>query len=118
MATRRDFNNYTVRIYGDAEGRVGILMCYSDSSFAGRIDFYPDDTTLPQDYLWHPSSTGEYVVLHMPMSRFEAVMSTVRLEKPLHLYINVDRGTGVSTQGHGYLTTSDKEPVGEEEGTP
>jgi hypothetical protein len=52
------------------------------------------------------------------MSRFDAVMSTVRQEKPLHLYIDVDRGTGASTQGHGQLSTTDKEPVGEEEGGP
>ena len=54
----------------------------------------------------------------MPMSRFEAVMSTVRQEKPLHLYINVDRSSGVSTKGEGHLATTDEEPVGEQEGIP
>ena len=93
-------------------------MCYSGTSFVGRIDFYPDGAALPQDYLWHPNPTGEYVVLHMPMSRFESVTSTMRTEKPLQLYIDVNRGNGTATQGHGYLTPSEKEPVGEEEGTP
>ena len=41
-------------------------------------------------------------------------MDTVRMEKPLHLYINVNRGNGSSTRGRGYLWTTEKEPTGEE----
>ena len=118
MSTSNGFDKYVIRISGGNEGRVGLLLCYSGNSFVGRIDFYPDGVALPQDYLWYPNPTREYVVLHMPMNRFESVISTVRAEKPLHLYIDVDRGTGVVTRGHGYLATTDKEPVGEEEGTP
>ena len=118
MATGNGFDKYVVRISGGNEGRVGLLLCYKGNSFVGRIDFYPDGTAMPQDYLWHPTSTGEYVVLHMPMSRFDSVMSTVRLEKPLHLYIDVNRGIGAYTSGHGHLATTEKEPTGEEEGTP
>jgi hypothetical protein len=85
---------------------------------ADRIDFYPEGTGLPQDYLWYPNPVSEYVVLQMPMGRFDAILSTVRTEKPLHLFIDVVRGIGASTNGHGHLATTDKEPVGEEEGTP
>lgn len=73
---------------------------------------------MPQDYLWHLNPTQEYVVLHMPMSKFESVISTVRVEGPLHLYINVNREIGALTRGHGHLATTEREPVGEEEGTP
>ena len=118
MATTNSFNKYVVRISGGNSGRVGLLLCYKGKYFAGRIDFYPDGDTLPQDYLWHPNITNGYVVLHMPMSRFESVMSTVRVEKPLHLYINVNKGNGASTPGHGHLATTEKEPIGEEEGAP
>ena len=118
MATSNSFDSYVIRIYGGNTGRTGLLMCYNSNSFVGRIDFYPDGDTLPQDYLWHPNPVGQYVVLHMPMSRLEMIMSTVRVEKPLHLYIDVDRGTGAFTQGHGHLATTEKEPIGEEEGTP
>jgi len=45
-------------------------------------------------------------------------MSTVRFEKPLHQYIDVNRRIGASTRGHGHLATTEKEPIGEEEGTP
>ena len=118
MATTIGFDKYVVRISGGNEDRVGLLLCYSGNSFIGRMDFYPDSATIPQDYLWHPNPTREYVVLHMPMSRFESVMSTVRVEKPLHLYIDVNRGIGAYTRGHGHLATTEKEPIGEEEGTP
>jgi len=118
MSTNNGSNNYKLRIYGGNKGRIGLLLCYKDNSFAGRIDFYPNGATLPQDYLWHPGSIGEYVVLHMPIDQFDSIMSIAREEKPLHLYINVNRGIGASTNGYGYLTTTDKEPIGEEEGTP
>lgn len=118
MATANAFDSYKVRIYGGATGRVALVLCYSSSSFVGRVDFYPDGEDLPQDYLWHPTPTRESVVLHMPMSRFEAVMTMVREEEPLHLFINVSRGSGAATRGHGNLATTDREPVGEEEGTP
>jgi len=118
MATTNSFDNYVMRISGGNEDRVGLLMCYSGNSFVGRIDFFPDGVAMPQDYLWHTTPTKECVVLHMPMSRFESIMSTVRVEKPLHLYIDVNRGIGAFTRGHGHLATTDKEPIGEEEGTP
>ena len=117
MATTKGFDKYTIRVTGGNSGRVALLLCYSGNSFVGRIDFYPEGASLPNDYLWHPNPVSDYVVLHMPMNRFESVMSIVRNEKPLNLYINVNRGTGASTPGSGYLATTDKEPVGEEEGT-
>ncbi|WP_158860083.1 hypothetical protein [Lunatibacter salilacus] len=116
MPTTKIFNKYVVKISGGNDGRVALLSCYIDNSFVGRIDFFPEGTTLTKDYLWHPNPFGEYIVLHMPMSRFESVINTVRYEKPLILYISVNRGNGASTQGSGYLATSEKEPVGEQEG--
>ena len=118
MATTNAFDSYKLRIHGGVTGRVALVLCYKSSAFVGRVDFYPDGVDLPQDYLWHPTSTREYVVLHMPMNRFEHVISTVRHEEPLHLYIDVNRGIGAVTHGHGHLATTDKEPVGEEEGIP
>lgn len=113
--TTKSFDSYTITIYGGSEGRVGMLMCYAANAFVGRIDFYPDGVPLPPDYLWHPNPVGEYIVLFIPMSRFEVVLATARNEKPLNLYIDVSREIGAMTKGHGYLSTSDKEPVGEAE---
>ena len=117
MATSNAFDTYKVRIYGNTPGRIAIALCYNSGAFAGRIDFFPDGADMPEDYLWHPSAFGEYVVLHMPWSRFDSVMSTMRQESPLHLHINADRGPGSVTHGgYGHLATTESEPVGEEEG--
>ena len=115
MSTTKNFDKYVVRINGGGTGRVGLLLCYEGSSFVGRIDFYADNESLPQDYLWHPNPVSTYVVLHMPVTRMESILSLVRNEKPLNLYISVNRGTGASTKGYGHIATTDKEPVGEEE---
>ena len=118
MATTKNFDKYVIRITGGNTGRVGLLLCYSGNSFVGRIDFYAEDASLPQDYLWHPNPVSTYVVLHMPFSRMETILSILRNEKPLHLYISANRGTGSSTPGYCHIATTEKEPVGEEEGLP
>jgi hypothetical protein len=118
MATMNGFDTYKVRIHGGDQGRTALLLCYDAHVFVGRIDFYSDDAELPEDFLWHPNPSADYVVLNMPMSRFEAVMTTVRQERPLHLYINVNRSGGALTHGEGHLATTDEEPVGEQEGIP
>jgi hypothetical protein len=83
-------------------------MCYQGANFVGRIDFIADGSPLDSDYLWHPSSPSTTdIVLNMPASRFAVVADTVRQEKPLQLYIDVDASFGATTNGHGYLLTGD-----------
>jgi hypothetical protein len=65
-----------LRIYGSTEGRIALILCYNGTAFVGRIDFYPGGTSLPQDCLWHPNPVSEYIDLHMPMSRFDSILST------------------------------------------
>lgn len=114
MATTKDFDSYEIQISGGNTGRIGLIMCYQGSIFVGRIDFAPDGASLGSDYLWHPSSpTITYVVLQMPISRFQAVAETLRQEKPLQLYIDVNAGSGPVTNGHGMVKTGTREPVGE-----
>jgi len=117
MATTRAFDTYTVQIHGGAKGRIALLLCYKGTTYIGKIAFYQDGVDLVPDFIWYLGQE-DLIVLIMPMSRFNAVMSTVRQEKPLALYIDVNRGPGIVTTGHGYLTTSEREPVGEEEGMP
>jgi hypothetical protein len=114
MATTKAFDSYEIQIAGGNDGRVALVMCYQGASFVGRIDFHPDGSALGSDYLWHPASrTVTYVVLQMPISRFGDVVATLRQEKPLQLYINVDAGFGAATNGRGCLKTGAREPVGE-----
>lgn len=121
----RTFNTYDVRILGGSGKLCAILSCYNYNSYSGNIRFYADGVNLPPDYLIDPKigeikvpNQEEWIMLSMPMSRFEAIMSTVRLESPLCLQINFDKKskTGWATEGTGHIATTEKELVGEEEG--
>lgn len=107
----RHFDEYRLRIYGTLVSSVGArLWCYDKDGLVGRIDFYPDGVRLPMDRLDDPEKRT--ILLNMPMSRFDAVMDTVRLEKPLWLLLNY----GIPTPGSDWgMLGSDMEPVGEEE---
>lgn len=112
------FDQYRVYIYGygGPRGRamVAELYCYSPTGgTVGQIRFYPDGAEIPRDSL-ESRRGSEYIVLNMPMSRFEAIMSTIRQERPLHLGIDGDSHLG-RIEGQGYLATTEHEPVGEEE---
>jgi hypothetical protein len=114
MATTKTFDTYEISINGGNSGRLALIMCYQSGIFVGRIDFQPDGTALGSDYLWHPNSPSDTsIVLQMPLSRFAIVAETLRQEKPLKLYIDVNAGIGVTTNGRGCLATSTHEPVGE-----
>ena len=114
MSTTKSFNSYDMQINGGNSGRVALILCYQAGGFVGRIDFYPDSEALTSDYLWYPSSPSDtYIVLKMPVSRFDVVANTLRQEAPLQLFIDVDAGIGVLTNGNGSLATSQHEPIGE-----
>ena len=125
MWIKKTFNKYEVIIFGGSDKVAAILYCYDGSSYSGRIRFFADDSDLPSDCLVDSSkgeiatpNQEEWISLSMPMSRFESIMSTVRLEKPLYLLIQFDKKntTDWYSEGFGYLATTEKEPVGEEEG--
>jgi hypothetical protein len=114
MSTTKAFDSYDMQINGGNSGRVALILCYQAGGFVGRIDFYPDNEALPSDFLWHPANpTVTYIVLSMPVSRFDVVANTLRQEKPLRLFIDVDAGSGALTDGNGYLATAQHEPIGE-----
>lgn len=118
MAITRGFNRYEVKILGGDAGRVALILCYDNDIAVGRIDFYPDTEKIPDDYLWYPNKDHEYIILHMPLSRFDMIMSIVKERSPLYLYINAEReNQGIGSHGTGYLSTSAKDPEGESEGT-
>jgi hypothetical protein len=47
--------------------------------------------------------------INYALSRFEAVMGILRFEKPLYIFLDTSNGIG-------FLGTSQLEPVGEQEG--
>lgn len=96
------FDSYKVFYYtgGSVES---MIHCYQGATYAGRIVFYKDDTSIPANanYYFGPS-------IHYPLSQFNDLISILRYEKPLFLSLN-------TSTLQGFVGTSEKEPVGEEE---
>ena len=103
MATiQADFDSYKYWYYS-GHPYEALIYCYKATAYVGRIVFYKDGAAIPANAnLSGPS-------IHYPLSRFADVIDTLRMEKPLYLFLNLDNGIGM-------LATSDFEPVGEEEG--
>lgn len=80
----------------------------------GLIGFYPDtQSTVPRDYVINRSK----IFLHYHERHFANVVATLRLEKPLYVYLRCDQDATESSgkvSGTGYLATYE-EPTGEEE---
>ena len=115
------FNKYTLEIWAfDTNREVAAqILCYQDTQFIGRIDFYTTDPP-PASYLWHPNGTSDpnqiYIVLAMPIERFEAVEEILRTEKPFGLELwPIGQLFGSYTDGYGgVLLSLDEELVGQQ----
>lgn len=104
MATvKKDFDSYKIWYYS-RHGYEALVYCYQGGVYVGRIVFFPDEGALPPNvnYASGPS-------IHYPLSRFNDVISILRYEKPLYLFLNLDNLIG-------FVATQDLEPTGEEEG--
>ena len=106
----RDFTKYVIYyISGGGNPSIGLpqeaeIDCFTDKDErAGIIYFFPDSVPLPQN---HDTVNGIY--LYYRASRFADVMSLLREEKPLYLYLNTSNWSG--------YVGSAFEPVGEQEG--
>ncbi len=92
--------------YPSPPGFEAIIQAYQAGVFVGRIAFYsgavPPNGTIAPLGVTVPS-------IHYSLSRFNDVIEILRQEKPLYLYLD-------TTSGIGILATTDKEPVGEQEG--
>ena len=85
-----------------------IIQVYQGGVFVGRIAFYPDSGPIPANATIAPLG-APVPSIHYALSRFDDVIEILRQEKPLYLYLD-------TTSGIGIIATTDKEPVGEQEG--
>jgi hypothetical protein len=101
----KEFDTYKLwHAPGSSPVTVASIECFKAGSRVGEMFFYEDNIVLPQNE--NHATFG--IRLYWHASRFKEVMDTVRYEKPLYLMLE-------STNLGGWLTTSDTEPVGEEE---
>jgi hypothetical protein len=108
-AVQNNFNHYVVYYISGSSPAIGVAQdaeidCFNENGGrAGIIYFYPDSVPLPGN-----QKTVNGIYLHYRLSRFADVMTMLKEEKPLYLYLE-------TTKKYGYVGTS-SEPVGEQEG--
>lgn len=99
---RKEFNKYRLNITQGLWSE-GEILCYKDSVYQGAIYFLKDSEKEPVI-----NSNGT-LSLFYPIEKFDLILTACREESPIYLEIwgGADKYCRVTT---------DKEPVGEEEG--
>jgi hypothetical protein len=102
------FDAYQVFYYSGALQFQAVVQVYNVGVFNGRIGFYPDAGPIVPNGVITPAGVP-IPAINYPLSSFHNVMSMLRFEKPLYIFL--DTGTGT-----GFVGTLQLEPVGEQEG--
>ncbi|MCG7968283.1 MAG: hypothetical protein JAY63_16985 [Candidatus Thiodiazotropha taylori] len=103
MATiRKDFDSYKIWQYSGHKYEA-VVYCFRANTRVGELIFHKDSVKLPQNRL-----QSDKPVIHFPISRFKDIISIIRHESPLCLFLNLDKQIGM-------VATSEHEPIGEEE---
>jgi hypothetical protein len=103
--TSSSFDSYTIQYTSHpGPGYIAMINCYLAGVYKGSIRFYPDNVTLPPNFL----TAQKQIVMHFPIRRFEDIITIIRYEKPLWILLFDDTLWG-------YLGTGSTEPVGEQE---
>jgi hypothetical protein len=105
--TINPFDSYTLSYRSGHPSLEARIYCWKGSTRVGTIDFQKEGTSLPAN-LFDGQAGGWGIYIHFHLSRFDDVITTLRYEKPLHLYFTPD------TLDAGIIT-SDHEPIGEQE---
>lgn len=105
-----NIDSYSVRAWSSRRSdnlSPGVAMAsiylYEGKKYRGYAYFFADDTPLNPP-IFH-SNLGR-IFVHYNISQFEALLDTLRNEKPIYLYYHSPSNAGLQTG---------REPVGEEE---
>ena len=98
-----NFDSYRIWYYS-GHPYEALIYCYKAGAFVGRMVFFSESAAVPPN-----SNAGGTPSIHYKLSRFDDVVTILRYEKPLYLFLNLDNLIGT-------LATNDLEPAGEEEG--
>ena len=103
MATvQKNFDAYKIWYYS-GHPYEALVYCYQTGAYVGRIVFFKDGASIPPN-----ANFASGPSIHYPLSRFNDVITMLRHEKPLYLFLNLDNLIGT-------VATNDLEPTGEEE---
>ena len=99
---KKDFDAYKIWYYS-GHPYEALIYCYKGTRYVGRIVFFKDDSVMPPNANY---SSGPSI--HYGLGRFNDIISILRQEKPLYLFLNLTNLIGI-------VATDELEPVGEEE---
>lgn len=103
MATvQANFDSYKFWYYS-GHPYEALVYCYQGAAYVGRIVFFADGSAIPPNANYQSGPS-----IHYALSRFNDVITTLRNEKPLYLFLNLDNLIGM-------VATDQREPTGEEE---
>ncbi len=117
----KTITKYSINVLASANTglQAQILFANDTAAFVGRIDFYKGGT-LPNSYLWHPTSANDesqtYLVFSMWDNLFGNVVDLLRNEGPwsMQLWPSTPAPfSGATTQGYGGALNSTNEKIGE-----
>jgi hypothetical protein len=97
-----DFDSYKLW-YCSGQPYEALIYVYKECAYVGSIIFFKDGADVPANVSYPEPS------IHFPLSRFNDVMTILREEKPLYLFLNDNSKIGM-------VGTSELEPTGEHEG--
>jgi hypothetical protein len=100
---KKDFDRYKIW-YSSGHPYEAHIYCYKVKSYRGRIVFFKDNSVVPPNHMAFKKCPS----IHYKLSQFNDIISILRYEKPLYLFLNLDNMVGL-------LSTEEYEPVGEEE---
>lgn len=99
---QKNFESYRIWYYS-GHPYEALVYCYQAGAYVGRIVFFKDAASTPPN-----ANFASGPSIHYPLSRFNDVITMLRYEKPLYLFLNLDNLIGI-------VATNDLEPTGEEE---
>ncbi len=85
----RDFDGYRLW-YISNDDLFAVVHCYKGSAFMGRISFFKEGKTIPAN-----STLPNGPSIHFSASRFNDVMTILKQERPLYLFLNLDTLEGM-----------------------
>ncbi|MGB8646095.1 MAG: hypothetical protein WCF84_12720 [Anaerolineae bacterium] len=103
------FDMYLLSFYsGAAAAFPVVIQVYQVGTLAGRIAFVPDGLPLPANAVINPLGT-DIPAVYFPLSRLESIVTTIRYEKPLSIFLDTASGVGI-------IATTQAKLVGAQEG--
>ena len=105
----RDFDGYKLWYFSN-DRLFAIVHCYKGSEFVGRIAFFKEGEKVPPN-----ADLGNRPSIHFAAKRFNDMMTILKQERPLFLFLNPETLMGSVANTHFEWTGEEEVGPGEED---